>query len=1597
VVAVDAEDRPVRLIGSASIGLFRERFAQVTVNPERLIPDGVSLAEVTGTLTDNDGNPVPAGTRFGVTAEPVFLLGSAGGTVGGPGCAPSSIDPRFLLCETKRGGRLREGRFTLTYTAPSLALAPTESRTAIIQVAGVNEVQEITGLLGTGNITLRNDGFQAPQPVVVSVSPADGETGVGLNTTVVAEFSQPLDPATVTSANFFVRQISPTCCPTISGTLTVSDGPRGANTVVTFTPSGLLAANAQHEIQIRTGIRSATGNPLLRDVFSRFTTGRTADVTTPEVVAVSPPDGATGVPLNSVVRVEFSEPVRPASIHTATFLVEDGGVPISGRVTLGSGVRGPHTLAIFTPDALLAPNTTFRARVTTGVMDGEGNPLAGEFQSSFTTGVVADNVRPLVVSVNPAAGETEVPVNTEITVVFSEPMDPITLNATTFPVRFLVCPPSSGCFFQDVVGAYSLSPDGLTATLMPAEPLVPNSSHQVRVTTGARDLAGNPLLPPSGSEFSSAFTTEASLDTEPPRVTRVSPAPGFSGLAVNGRVCVKFSEDVDPTTITAQGVVLTAGGVPVEADLSFSLMNRVVCVRPANLFPFAATTTFVLTVTQEVTDVAGNPLAASFESVFTAGSTTDTTAPTVTAVNPPNGATNVAVDTAVVVSFDEPIDPTTVHLGSLFVRDNPTGRVVAGSFSFSADRTQVSFMPVAPLLASRSYSVRLSGGGVTDLAGNAVAFQTFSFTTGAAVGTDLSALPTSAAVAVNPPTLFANGQTTAQVVISNVTRSGVVAPNGTRIGVTVQPTTFADSVGGELLGGAPSPADPRFQIVTTLGGGATLTYRSPNLSDLPPGQSRTATVQVVAVDAEDRPVRLIGSTTVTLFRSRSATLTLNPSQLKPDNTCSADVTVVIRDNDGNVVPAGTRFGGTADSVFLLGSAGGTLSGPGCALSSADPRFLLCETGQGGTFTLGYTPPTLLLEAGETRTAVIEVAAVNNDEEATGFLASANFTLTNIGLCSPQPVVIPPGVAGVSPGPGETDVGLNAVIVAEFSQPLAPTTVTSFTFRVRFFQSRVGFFQDVPGTLSVLDGPRGADTVVIFTPANLLPPVSNHDITITTGIRSADGNPLATTFSSSFTTGASQDGEAPTVVQVSPLDGKTDVQLNAIVQIEFSEPMQPRSITPETFTVEGGGIPISGRLTVGNGAHGPNTVVTFRPDQPLAPNAAFTIRLTTAVTETEGSPLAGEFTSTFATTATGDSIRPSVLRVDPANGASNVPATTAITVRFSEPVNPITVNNSSFFIRDNVTSINLPGVITLSEADAVATISLRDPLFPGRSYTVRATQDVRDVADNRLLNTFVSSFSVPLAAGTGSLPTSSSVLVNPPTLFANGQIATTVNVSNINRSGTLVPNGTLVAVTADPAFTTNSVGGFISGSSVGPSPDSRFLLFEILGAAINIFYTPPDLAGIPAGQTRQAVIQVASVDASGRPVNLIGQGTVTLFGIDSATVVANPTSLPADGTSTSTLTVTVRDRDGDLVPDGTPVGLTAAPIYNVSTAGGTIIDGRTSSADPRVQVFTTVGGQFTATYRSPSSRGSGTAVIQVLTVANLDRPTGLVTRANVSLQ
>jgi hypothetical protein len=90
--------------------------------------------------------------------------------------------------------------------------------------------------------------------------------------------------------------------------------------------------------------------------------------------------------------------------------------------------------------------------------------------------------RPQVTSTEPLSDAVDADITSDITATFSAAMDPATINSSTFTVKMGTTP---------VAGEVTYS--GMKAIFNPTNPLLLNSNYTASVSTGAKDLAGNPL------------------------------------------------------------------------------------------------------------------------------------------------------------------------------------------------------------------------------------------------------------------------------------------------------------------------------------------------------------------------------------------------------------------------------------------------------------------------------------------------------------------------------------------------------------------------------------------------------------------------------------------------------------------------------------------------------------------------------------------------------------------------------------------------------------------------------------------------------------------------------------------------------------------------------------------------------------------------------------------------------------------------------------------------------------------------------------------------------------------------------------------------
>jgi hypothetical protein len=367
------------------------------------------------------------------------------------------------------------------------------------------------------------------------------------------------------------------------------------------------------------------------------------------------------------------------------------GLLLDGKVRFNGG-GGADTLRDL--DA-----STFLGNRLYSIKKFESNPL------------ISDTTAPTVSSSGPVNNATGVALNQKISATFSEAMDPLTVTDATV----LVTAPGS----IPVIG--SVAYVGTTATFTPSAPLTANTVYTLTITTGTKDLAGNAMA----GNFITTFTTGAIADSTAPTVSSTNPATNSTDVALNKKIAATFSETMDPLSLTPATFTVTAPGSAAVLGTVTYVGATATFTPNVNLPP---DTTYTATVSTGATDLAGNPLASDYSWTFTTGAMPDTTAPTVTSIDPANSSTGVALNKKIAGTFSEAMDPLTVTVANVTV--TAPGQVpVAGTVQYVG--TTMTFTPTTTLAPNTIFTVTITAG-VKDLAGNPLASNFVStFTSGA--------------------------------------------------------------------------------------------------------------------------------------------------------------------------------------------------------------------------------------------------------------------------------------------------------------------------------------------------------------------------------------------------------------------------------------------------------------------------------------------------------------------------------------------------------------------------------------------------------------------------------------------------------------------------------------------------------------------------------------------------------------------------------------------------------------------------------------------------------------------------------------------------
>jgi len=542
----------------------------------------------------------------------------------------------------------------------------------------------MTGAYFFNFMTTASAGPDIISPEVIYSYPEDWAAGVPIDVILKVVFSEPMNTIMTEPAI------------TISGAAIQSYTWLFNNTLVEIITTVPFSYSTPYTLSVSVTAQDAAGNPLSAAYSAAFTTEDppVVDIIPPEIIFTDPEEGALGVPITASVYIVFSEPMSTDSVEAA--------VTISPVVGATNYYWTYNDTVLEVEFVGLLEGTLYTVTVATGAEDKEGNPMSADFTLHFTTFAPgADITRPVIRYTSPDDGETDINVNANLVVVFSESMNMASVEAAII---------ISGV----TPTGFSWSGDTTVTVILPV--LTYSTSYLVNITDTAEDLAGNTIFEP----YLILFHTEAppGVDTTRPYVILSLPSDGATDVSVTTTITIVFSEPMNTASVEADIVVATG----TITGFTWTDNNTKVEV---TLQALNYSESYDVTIGSTATDLAGNPLypwAISLETE--AEPAVDTTPPEVVFTYPADGDSDIpTVDGTImiVVVFSEPMDKASVETAT----DISAGTIY--DFYWNADSSAVT-IELRDAAYDTDYTLTI-GSGAEDLAGNSLSQEVVGFTT----------------------------------------------------------------------------------------------------------------------------------------------------------------------------------------------------------------------------------------------------------------------------------------------------------------------------------------------------------------------------------------------------------------------------------------------------------------------------------------------------------------------------------------------------------------------------------------------------------------------------------------------------------------------------------------------------------------------------------------------------------------------------------------------------------------------------------------------------------------------------------------------------
>ena len=365
----------------------------------------------------------------------------------------------------------------------------------------------------------------ASAPAVTNLSPADDETGVTSNADLIMTFDKNIvkTSGTITIMN--------STSASIHEEIDVSTNQVSASgSQVTINPSVDFEDFNSYYILIDNGaIQDNEGNsyPGISDpAIWNFTIG---DNTAPTVISLTPADNTVNVSVTSNLEIEFDENV----VANSGNIVITNAITSATHLTIDvSAVSITGNIVTIDPSIDFDESTDYYVLIDNGAfVDVVGNSFAGISDNTVWNFSTPDNTSPIILTLSPVDDATDVDVNTNLQVTFSEPV-----IANTGLINVM---DATGTYESIDVLSGQVTINSDIVTIDPGFTLEGETNYYILIDNDAfHDLSGNSF---SGITDQTIWNF-STVDITPPSVTITSSASGT--VSDNFDVTITFSESV---------------------------------------------------------------------------------------------------------------------------------------------------------------------------------------------------------------------------------------------------------------------------------------------------------------------------------------------------------------------------------------------------------------------------------------------------------------------------------------------------------------------------------------------------------------------------------------------------------------------------------------------------------------------------------------------------------------------------------------------------------------------------------------------------------------------------------------------------------------------------------------------------------------------------------------------------------------------------------------------------------------------------------------------------------------------------------------------